>query len=211
MKQLLAALGLWCLLTGVVQASPTVYTDSASFQAYNSVSLLENFDAVTPKDVYLTPSFTSNGVTYTATQAVNPNLIVTSHDYGNFGEPLASPTVLTASGNEEFTIDLSAHPFQAVGFDVYPNGLGPITTNWYGSGGTLILSYVDSRPAGSVLFLGVGSDVPIYSITYTATGGDQVNTGIDNLYTGTIPAPGAALLSALGASLVGWLRRRKTL
>jgi hypothetical protein len=89
--------------------------------------------------------------------------------------------------------------------------LGPITTNWYGSGGTLITTIISNLPAESVGFIGLSSDVPIYSISYVATGGVQINTGIDNLYTGTIPAPGAVLLSAIGASLVGWLRRRNTL
>jgi len=195
-------------LSGVGSAAPTLYMDAGSFIAGNSVVLLEDFEAVFPKDTAL-PSFTSNGVTYTGVQAGNPNVLVAAPGYTNFGVPITTSSVLTSNANEEFTMDLSTDPLPVVGFDVYLNGDG-VTTRWYGSGDHLLVTVNDSRPAGQY-FLGFAMDEPIYSVRWTAVGGQNVNTGIDNVYAGTIPAPGAILVSAIGTGLVGWLRRRKML
>ena len=202
-------------LSSVSSAAFTVYPDLGGFLTNTNTSLVEDFEAVVPKDTPLA-SFTSNGVTYTGVQASSPNVWVTGtgYVYNNFGAPLASVSVLTSNGNEVFEIDLSARPSTVVGFDVYLNNFGPVTTEYFGSADNLLHPPIaDIRGAGAVFFLGVEADEPIYKIRWTAIGGGQVNTGLDNLRLGVtvVPTPGAILLGAIGTGLVGWLRKRKML
>jgi hypothetical protein len=196
-------------LCSVSLATPTFYADKGTFIGDNVVTLVEDFESIVPKDTAL-PSFTSNGITYSGMQTTNPNVWVASAGYTNFGVPVTTSSILTATGNEKFMLDLSADPQPVVGFDVYLNGVGPVVTEWYGNGGTLLATVSDGREAGQ-WFLGLALDEPIYTIAWTAVGGERINTGIDNVYTGRIPAPGAILLGSFGAGLVGWLRRRRAL
>jgi len=50
----------------------------------------------------------------------------------------------------------------------------------------------------------------VYSAEVRISGTGNVNAGIDN-FSLIIPAPGALLLGGIGAGLVGWLRRKRTL
>jgi hypothetical protein len=196
-------------LSGVSSAVPSLYLNSAAFTAAENAVLVEDFEAVLPKDTALA-SFTSNGITYSGVGGTN--VWVASPGYGNFGVPgLTVTSILTATGNEDFLIALGAQANKAVGFDVYLNNFGPVTVQYFGATDNLIATVTDGRGAGAVRFLGLVADEPIYKIHWTAVGGQTINTGIDNVLLGTVPAPGAILLGALGTGLVGWLRRRRTL
>ena len=94
-------------------------------------------------------------------------------------------------------------------------------TNWQTFSFSLNPSWTDTqaRAAGwlsdtdvfgvpSPLFQTTMSDV--YSAEVRISGTGNVDAGIDN-FSLIIPAPGALLLGGIGAGLVGWLRRRRTL
>jgi hypothetical protein len=197
-------------LSSVSLAVPDVYTIESFFDVWADVSLVEDFETVIPKDTAL-PSFTSNGITYTGTQASNPNVWVASPGYTNFGVPVTTSSVLTSTGPEDFVVDLSAFSYTAASFDAYLNNLGPVVVEVYGSNPAPMLTLIDLRGAG-MWFTGITTGEPITSIHWTSVGGEQVNTGIDNLRAGyVVPAPGAVLLGAIGTCLVGWLRRRRSL
>jgi hypothetical protein len=196
-------------LSGVSSAVPALYLDRAAFTAAENAVLVEDFEAVLPKDTALA-SFTSNGITYSGVGGTN--VWVASPGYNNFGVPgLTVTSILTATGNEDFLIALGTRANKAVGFDAYLNNFGPVTVEYFGAADNLIATVSDGQGGGAVRFLGLVADEPIYKIHWTAIGGQTINTGIDNLVLGTVPAPGAILLGALGTGLVGWLRRRRTL
>ncbi len=196
-------------LSSVSMAVPAFFTDYASFDAAVNILQVEDFEAVVPKDTAL-PSFTSNGITYTGTQATNPNVWVASAGYTNFGVPVTTSSILTGTGPEDFTIDLSAFSYTAVGYDAYLNGLGDVVVEFYTSDPAPAFTLYDGRAAGQ-WFFGLVLGEPITKIHWTSVGGERINTGIDNLVAGTVPAPGAVLLGAIGTCLIGWLRRRHTL
>jgi len=202
-----------CLLLGApANADMTFYgpTERSSFDSMAIITTVETFDSVTPKDTAI-PSFTSNGVTYRgiSSDPYKPNVWVTSYPYPNFGVPVPDDTVLTATGDENFRIEMAfASAVTAVGFDTYLNQYGDATIEVVDTSGwsdTYILSH-DYKTVG---FFGVTSDTPISTIQWTTTLGRIENTGIDTVQMGTVvPVPGAVLLGVLGLGAVG-LKLRK--
>lgn len=198
-------------LAGMASADLTFYgpTDQAAFAADSLISIVETFDAVTPKDTRLS-SFVSQGVTYTGIGgSPTPNVWVTSYPYTNFGVAVPDATVLTANGDEDFMMDMSSvGPITAVGFDTYLNGYGPATIQIQNADGWTATTL--THDATMVGFFGVTSDSPIIAIRWTTVNGRAINTGIDNVQMGTVvPVPSAALLTMIGLGMVRWPLRRR--
>ena len=103
-------------------------------------------------------------------------------------------------------MDFSMMPL-AVGFDVYFNGLGPVTTTITTTTGTATL--FDSRNLDTQEYYGFVSTAPISSVRFTSTHGGRLNTGVDNIAISTpVPEPASLLLLGGGLAAFGFRRRR---
>ncbi len=207
MKLITLPLGLllWAISTTGYSAV-TFYTDLATFNGVTSTTVVEDFESVIPKDTALV-SFSSNGITYTGIDSTpsNPNVWVASSGYTNFGVPITTSSVLTATGDEDFKLDFSMAVTE-LGFDTYLNGLGLAVVEVFGVGGSLG-TYNPNHLATTIGFLGITSTENITSLRWTTTGGRSVNTGIDNIRINAVPIPAAAFMFA--PALLGFLGLRR--
>ena len=221
MKTFLLILGIACVagFGPPAFAAPVYFTDLAQFNAATAnTALVEDF---TGQDGLKGSSFTSvGGLTFTRlTGTVNTQqLVVTPAGAGPFG-PGSSTGILTDNREDDFRMDF-ANLTRAVGFDTYLNAVDAsgaaaapeATIEIFGVGGVLIDTFIQTHSAAIVGFFGVIADENIESIRWTTTGGNVVNTGIDNILQGdAIPAPGAITLFAVGLAALGAARRKRTL
>jgi hypothetical protein len=187
----------------------TFYTNQSAFDSAATTSLLEDFEAFTPKDTPFS-SITSHGVVYTGFAGVPfPNVWVASPGYNNFGAGVGTTTtsILTANGDEDILMTFTMTPL-AVGFDFYFNGLGPVTLTVTNTAYTSTFTYgadLDSKG-----YYGIVSTDPILSIRFTSTDGGRLNTGVDNISISSVPeVPEPTTLALLGAGVLGLGRMRK--
>ncbi|NES72575.1 MAG: hypothetical protein F6K24_48970 [Okeania sp. SIO2D1] len=189
--------------SGTAHASTMSVTDFNAFDALTNTNLVEDFEAFSQKDQPL-PSFVSNGNTYTGLAGFPySNVWVSSPGYTNYGVPVTTSSILTANGDEDFTVEFGT-PTEAVGFDTYLNAFGPATVSVFGTTGILD-TFVLSHDPTTVGFLGILASEEISSIRWTTVNGGIINTGIDNILQGTeiesasTPEPKSVLsLVALG-------------
>ena len=111
-----------------------------------------------------------------------------------------------ASGGWDGTIQIDlALPASMVGIGIANNSGGTETFSVYDSVGSLLESYTVTT--GSNVYAVITRDT--YDISRLVITGDFF--AIDDLQFNAIPAPGAILLGSIGAGLVGWLKRRRTI
>lgn len=176
------------------RASTMFFTDFDTFNEVTESSLVEDFEAFSPKDRAL-PSFVSNNNTYIGLAGARfPNVWVSSPGYRNYGVPVTTSSILTATGDEDFRIEFGT-PTEAVGFDTYINAFGPANVEVFGATGLLDTFELNHDPS-TVGFLGILASEEISSIRWYSTNGGIVNTGIDNIIQGSsrsVPEPTSAI------------------
>ena len=118
-----------------------------------------------------------------------PNYIGTGFEYG---------------WNGIIRFDL-AKPASHIGLGIADSVGGPEILSVYNSGGVLLESHV-LTPGVNIYSV---ITRPAYDISRIELAGEFF--AADDLQFNVIPAPGAILLGTIGVSLVGWLRRRRTL
>ncbi len=110
------------------------------------------------------------------------------------------------SGGWDGTIQIDlALPASMVGIGIANNSGGTETFSVYDSVGTLLESHTVTTGNNVYAVITRGA----YDISRLVITGDFF--AIDDLQFNAIPAPGAILLGSIGAGLVGWLRRRRTI
>jgi len=128
--------------------------------------------------------------------------------FARYGGTQSAPnyigTGLENGWNGIIRIDL-AKPASQIGIGVADSAGGPEILSVYNSGGVLLESHV--LTPGLNIYAVITR--PVYDISRIELAGEFF--AADDLQFNVIPAPGAILLGAIGVSVVGWLRRRKTL
>ena len=184
----------------IVQAAPTLYTNEANFMAavsgYATISeSFESSDWDVTRPAGFAGSVTSQGVTWSAGE-----LLRTGSGWARTG----SYGVYDSYGNPD--IVSATTPFVGVGgWFATTSATGivvDIDGQYFGAYG--LGAYSDHK------FFGVVDTDGFSSVTFRSTTG---HWGADDftIATQVIPAPGAVLLGGFGISLIGWLRRRRSL
>jgi hypothetical protein len=191
-------------ITGTTSAGVTAYFNESTF--LNAISpgyYLEDFDAFTYGDIGGPLDFGPvNGFSYT--------MSATTGLYANDG------SMTTENLNDALNITFTGLDVTAAGGIFWPtdedgeNQTGPIYVSLDDGSGVY---HVNLPSASSASFLGFVTDGAAFvSMSISGPGVTDRYPTVDHFYAGAaVPAPGAILLAGLGAGLVGWMKRRRTI
>ena len=199
----------------IAQAEITYFGDLSTFSSGRLITVIEDFETIAPLNKAIS-SFSHNGNTFVGLAGVSdvvpntafPNVYLAPVDTNNFATPPTTSVVLTANGDEDFTLNFGVSR-RSVGFVTYTIDFGPTTIRIYGSQG-LLDTFTLVQDSSKVGFFGVVSSEAITSIRWTTVDGGLVNTGVDNIRVGSpVPEPGTSVLLLSGVLMGGGLMLRR--
>lgn len=205
-----------CVVAGLMFAIGTPVANGSISYGTPSPSLsptfgtLVNFDDKAPGTQVLWNDYVSVGVA-SITEITGAGILFARYGFSQQSPPNYIGTGGTydiggASGGWDGTIRIDlALPASMVGIGVANNSGGLEFLRVYDSTGSLLESHQVATGANVYAVITRGA----YDISRFEIIGDFF--AIDDLQFNAIPAPGAILLGSIGVSLVGWLRRRRTI
>lgn len=195
--------GLAALCTPGYAGVTTFLTQAAYNAATGPEVLFVDFDGNPAGGAFVAGNTFSPAVAFGSPEAADPTLVLWNSD------------AITDAGSTAMDVGpLSgwfADPVFAFAFELL-SASSAETISLYDSGDNLLGTVIAPNPAG---FFGVVSDIAVKRFVIAnglfPTGGRDRFFVDDFRVNQAIPVPSAVLLGTLGASLVGWMRRRKTL
>lgn len=162
-----------------------------------------------PVGTVISNQYAGQGVLFLA-GTVTPRLPVISMDAAMPTQPVLRPDGPPDYGTYQgdFWMQFPASMLNVTFDSGYWDGVGTAVVDVYDPAMGLLTSLSNTNTG--VFTFGISGLGPIGYVYFNSIA-DPAGGDIDNLAFNAIPAPGALLLGALGAGLVGWMRRRRAM